>query len=230
MSLAPRDAPRCDMAWNDVACCAESHALNIVAIFCPFSRFCEISISLLSLQKQPNTAPNLFQRGVEYGKYAEGAWPRRRASTPWRRCALSGPAGLGYQTWGDRDWEAACRESDSEQRAACDIISYYIMLYCYIMLYYSIFCYIMLYYLILLYHSMLYHTTLPGRELRAPILRQPPERRGPSPAVPSERYIHHLYLSLYIHIYIYIYTYVYVCIYMYLEAAPAKRVPRLTGT
>ena len=44
--------------------------LCIVAIFYPFSQFCEIDISLLSLQKQPNTAPNLFQRGVEYGKYA----------------------------------------------------------------------------------------------------------------------------------------------------------------
>ena len=41
----------------------------IVAIFCSFSQFCEISISLLSLQTQPNTAPNLFQRGVKYGKY-----------------------------------------------------------------------------------------------------------------------------------------------------------------
>ena len=41
----------------------------MVAIFCPFSLFCEINISLLSLQTQPNTAPNLFQRGVEYGKY-----------------------------------------------------------------------------------------------------------------------------------------------------------------
>ena len=41
----------------------------IVAIFYPFSQFCEIDISLLSLQKQPNTAPNLFQRRVEYGKY-----------------------------------------------------------------------------------------------------------------------------------------------------------------
>ena len=41
----------------------------IVAIFYPFGQFCEIYISLLSLQKQPNTAPNLFQRGVEYGKY-----------------------------------------------------------------------------------------------------------------------------------------------------------------
>ena len=40
-----------------------------VAIFYPFSQFCEINISLLSLQTQPNTAPNLFQRGVEYGKY-----------------------------------------------------------------------------------------------------------------------------------------------------------------
>ena len=41
----------------------------IVAIFYPFSQFCEINISLLSLQTQPNTAPNLFQTGVEYGKY-----------------------------------------------------------------------------------------------------------------------------------------------------------------
>ena len=38
----------------------------IVAIFYPFSQFCEIGISSLSLQKQPKTAPNLFQRGVEY--------------------------------------------------------------------------------------------------------------------------------------------------------------------
>ena len=45
----------------------------IVAIFYPFSQFCEINVSLLSLQKQPNTAPNLFQRGVEYGKYALAA-------------------------------------------------------------------------------------------------------------------------------------------------------------
>ena len=43
--------------------------LFIVAIFYPFSQFCEINISLLSLQKQPNTALNLFQRGVAYGKY-----------------------------------------------------------------------------------------------------------------------------------------------------------------
>ena len=41
----------------------------MVAIFCPLCLFCEIVSSLLSLQKQPNTAPNLFQRGVEYGKY-----------------------------------------------------------------------------------------------------------------------------------------------------------------
>ena len=37
---------------------------RIVAIFYPFSQFCEIDISLLSLQKQPKTASNLFQRGV----------------------------------------------------------------------------------------------------------------------------------------------------------------------
>ena len=46
----------------------------IVAIFYPFSQFCEISIFLLNLQKQSNTAPNLFQRGVEYGKYDGGPW------------------------------------------------------------------------------------------------------------------------------------------------------------
>ena len=45
------------------------YLLFILAIFYPFSQFCEIDVSLLSLQKQPNTAPILFQRGVEYGKY-----------------------------------------------------------------------------------------------------------------------------------------------------------------
>ena len=52
-------------------CCFACYMYNtfIVAIFYPFSQFCEINISLLSLQTQPNTAPNLFQRGVEYGKY-----------------------------------------------------------------------------------------------------------------------------------------------------------------
>ena len=44
-------------------------AYRIVAIFYPFSQFCEINITLLSLKTQPNTAPNLFQRGVENGKY-----------------------------------------------------------------------------------------------------------------------------------------------------------------
>ena len=46
-----------------------THDTCMVAIFYPFSQFCEINISLLSLQTQPNTAPNLFQSGVEYGKY-----------------------------------------------------------------------------------------------------------------------------------------------------------------
>ena len=44
---------------------------SIVAIFYPFSQFCEIDIALLSSETQPNTTPNLFQRGVEYGKYGE---------------------------------------------------------------------------------------------------------------------------------------------------------------
>ena len=42
---------------------------SIVAMFYPFSQFCEINVSLLSTQEEPNAAPNLFQRGVEYGKY-----------------------------------------------------------------------------------------------------------------------------------------------------------------
>ena len=58
-------------------------ATGIVAIFYPFSQFCEINISLLSLQTQPNTAPNLFQRGVEYGKYDRR--PRARRWSPSRR-------------------------------------------------------------------------------------------------------------------------------------------------
>ena len=46
-------------------------------LFYPFNQFCEIIFSLLSLQKQPNAAPNLFQRGVEYGKYVHsGSAPR----------------------------------------------------------------------------------------------------------------------------------------------------------
>ena len=36
---------------------------TVVAIFYPFSQFSEKDIFLLSLQKQPNTAPNLFQKG-----------------------------------------------------------------------------------------------------------------------------------------------------------------------
>ena len=53
----------------DTAMALKEGIYVIVAIFYPFSQFCEVNISLLSLQTQPNTAPNLFQRGVEYGKY-----------------------------------------------------------------------------------------------------------------------------------------------------------------
>ena len=57
-------------------------------MFYSFSQFCEMNISLLSLQTQPNTAPNLFQRGVEYGKY--------------KILGLVGLAGLAYLSAG---WE-----------------------------------------------------------------------------------------------------------------------------
>ena len=57
----------------------------IVAIFYPSSQFCEIDVSLLSLQTQPDAAPNLFQRGVEYGKYVPISYDlgsRRTKSLP----------------------------------------------------------------------------------------------------------------------------------------------------
>ena len=57
-----------------------THVRHIVAIFYPFSQFCEINVSLLSLQKEPNTAPNLFQRGVEYGKYGVTGQASRNTS------------------------------------------------------------------------------------------------------------------------------------------------------
>ena len=69
MQLALADALVPLLASADAAAEAYRMCQDIVAIFYPFSQFCEINISLLSLQTQPNTAPNLFQRGVEYGKY-----------------------------------------------------------------------------------------------------------------------------------------------------------------
>ena len=51
---------------------------DIAAIFYPFSQFCEINISLLSLQKQPNAAPNLFDRG---GRIRQ-VWRRWRGGSP----------------------------------------------------------------------------------------------------------------------------------------------------
>ena len=78
----------------------KARALSIVAIFCHFSQFCEIDMSLLSLQKQPNTTPNLFQRGVEYGKYAEESRAEsrpiplsRRGVTPTEPTGVAAPTG-----------------------------------------------------------------------------------------------------------------------------------------
>ena len=45
---------------------------NLVATFYPFSQFCEIGICPPSLEKQPKTARNLFQRRVKYGKWDRG--------------------------------------------------------------------------------------------------------------------------------------------------------------
>ena len=76
---------------------------DIVAIFYPFSQFCGINTSLLSLQKQPNTAQNIFQRRVEYGKYAGGGAPHAALRVRQRRqqpgldgAALAGSGGYYY--------------------------------------------------------------------------------------------------------------------------------------
>ena len=53
----------------DITSNNDKQTVTILATLYPFSHFCEIDSSLLSLQEQPNTAPNIFQRGVEYGKY-----------------------------------------------------------------------------------------------------------------------------------------------------------------
>ena len=42
---------------EDLQLVLQQGARYIVAIFYPFSQFCEINISLLSLQRQPKTAP-----------------------------------------------------------------------------------------------------------------------------------------------------------------------------
>ena len=60
-----------DNNTNSSSNTTEANDKYIVAIFYRSSQFCEIYISLLSPQTQPNTAPNLFQRGVEYGEYEE---------------------------------------------------------------------------------------------------------------------------------------------------------------
>ena len=51
------------------------------------------TISLLSLQAQPKIAPDIFQRGVEYGRYSDMfsfTWDRSHLEHPvWRRCDRS---------------------------------------------------------------------------------------------------------------------------------------------
>ena len=43
--------------------------LSLLSYSTLYSQFCEISTSLLSLQKQQQTSRNLFQRGLDYGKF-----------------------------------------------------------------------------------------------------------------------------------------------------------------
>ena len=72
----------------------------ILAIFCPSGQFCEIDVSLLSLRNQPRTAPNLFQRGVEYGKYGGPDHPEGENISRWS-LDFSARAGLNvsfYET------------------------------------------------------------------------------------------------------------------------------------
>ena len=79
--------------------CNESHAHNVhpcvpprsaedtaAATFYPFGQFCEIDISPPSLEKQPKTAADPSQRGVEYGEIGglfspPGARARLRPAT-----------------------------------------------------------------------------------------------------------------------------------------------------
>ena len=107
------------------------HAHVIVAICYPFSQFCEIKVSLLSLQTQPNTAPILFQKGVEYGKYVCGArvavvrfrrWdmpiPRSCGSKVRYACFWNVGAGISYAAHGwstDRTNEGATKKGQIER-------------------------------------------------------------------------------------------------------------------
>ena len=69
--------------------CCFHRGSDIVAIFYPFSQFCEIDVSPPSLQSRPKTAPHLFQRVVEYGEYGGRACrPPRRPSRPLRALSL----------------------------------------------------------------------------------------------------------------------------------------------
>ena len=75
-------------------CTNSNLGLDIVAIFYPSSQFCEIDVSLLSLQTQPNRAPDPFQRRVEYGKYGgnlptSSATPATTPRRAWEVSAMS---------------------------------------------------------------------------------------------------------------------------------------------
>ena len=71
---------------------APTPAQAVVATFYPFSQFCEIEISPLSLQTQPKASLNLFQRGVDYGKYGNDGVPAE-IGRAWFSCDADYPGG-----------------------------------------------------------------------------------------------------------------------------------------
>ena len=110
-----------------------------------------MNISLLSLQTQPKTAPNLFQRGVEYGKYDLYIYTKHLEYTT---CFKLGTVNI--------DWWICiniCRvKADADVNIAAIakataamyyIIFHNIIVYCFLC--YTILCSIMSYYVILYY-------------------------------------------------------------------------------
>ena len=79
----------------------------ILAIFYPFSQFCEIVSFLPSLQKQPRTALNLFQRGVEYGKYVLCTGVRKTYNWMHNTIEFIVPPSK-LVIWGARDLDHTC--------------------------------------------------------------------------------------------------------------------------
>ena len=57
-----RQSPQRQMDSDALAARGNADGWSAVAIFCPFSQFCEINISLLSLQNSPKQPSIYFRR------------------------------------------------------------------------------------------------------------------------------------------------------------------------